>query len=151
MGISIRVLPSTCFLLSCIANFTHLKNIFINIWFAIQRLNKYILKGVPETRRSPKVSNEMKCTNEKMRWNTQDTNLSWYVPKVNVDHTIRVQETAISTLHHSATTPRAEGANKDKNYFLFYFYSTPLSEMSYGKIWEIFCQYTMSYIYRELH
>ncbi len=49
--------------------------------------------------------NEMKCTNEKMTCNTQDTNLSWYVPKANVDHTIRGQGTSI--LDHSATTPRA--------------------------------------------
>ncbi len=34
-------------------------------------------------------------------------NLSWYVPKANVDHTICGQGTAISTLDHSATTPRA--------------------------------------------
>ncbi len=33
--------------------------------------------------------------------------LDWYVPKANVDHTIRGQETAISTLYHLATTPRA--------------------------------------------
>ncbi len=51
----------------------------------------------------------MKCTNEKMTWNTQDTNLSWYVPKANVDHTISGQGTAISTLDHSATIPRAKG------------------------------------------
>ncbi len=49
--------------------------------------------------------NEMKCTNEKMTCNTQDTNLSWYVPKANVDHTIRGHGT--STLDHLATTPMA--------------------------------------------
>ncbi len=49
----------------------------------------------------------MKCTNEKMTWNTQDTNLSWYLPKANVDHTISGQGTSDSTLDHSATTPRA--------------------------------------------
>ncbi len=48
----------------------------------------YMLKGFLKARRPSKVSNEMKCTNEKMRWNTQDTNLSSYVPKANVDHTI---------------------------------------------------------------
>ncbi len=48
----------------------------------------------------------MKCTNEKMTWNTQDTNESWYVPKANVDHTINVQGTVVSTLDHLATTPR---------------------------------------------
>ncbi len=31
-------------------------------------------------------------------------NLSWYVPKANVDHTISGQWTAISTLDHQATT-----------------------------------------------
>ncbi len=31
----------------------------------------------------------MKCTNEKMTWTTQDANLSSYVPKANVDHTIK--------------------------------------------------------------
>ncbi len=46
----------------------------------------------------PKVSSEMKFTNEKMTWNTQDTNLRWYVSKANVDHTIRGQWTVISTL-----------------------------------------------------
>ncbi len=40
-----------------------------------------------------------------MTWNTQDTNLSWYVPKANIDHTIRGQGTAVSTSDHSATTP----------------------------------------------
>ncbi len=48
----------------------------------------------------------MKCTNEKMTWNTEDTNLSWYVPKANVDHTISGQGTAVSTLSHLATTTR---------------------------------------------
>ncbi len=42
-----------------------------------------------------------------MTWNTQDINLSWYVPKANVDHTISGQGTAFSTLDHLATTPRA--------------------------------------------
>ncbi len=41
-----------------------------------------------------------------MTWNTQDTNLSWYVPKANMDHTISGHGTADSTLDHSATTPR---------------------------------------------
>ncbi len=40
-----------------------------------------------------------------MTWNIQDTNLSWYVPKANVDHTKNDQGTAVSTLDHSATTP----------------------------------------------
>ncbi len=37
----------------------------------------------------------------------QDMNLSSYVPKANVDHTISGQGTGISTLDHPATTPRA--------------------------------------------
>ncbi len=44
----------------------------------------------------------MKYTNEKMTWNTQNKDLSWYVPKANVDDTISGQGTAISTLDHSA-------------------------------------------------
>ncbi len=84
--------------------------IFINIWFAIRILNKYILysKGFLKAHMPPKVTNEMKCTNEKMTWNTQDTNLSIYVPKANVDHTISGQGTDISTLDHSATTPQPQ-------------------------------------------
>ncbi len=53
---------------------------------------------------NPPPPTEMKCTNEKRIWNNQDTNLSWYVRKANVDHTISGQETALSTLDHSATT-----------------------------------------------
>ncbi len=41
-----------------------------------------------------------------MTWNTQDMNLRWYIPKANVDHTISGQGTAVSTLDHSATTPK---------------------------------------------
>ncbi len=37
-------------------------------------------------------------------------NLSSYVPKSNVDHTISGQETGISTLDHLATTPSAFSA-----------------------------------------
>ncbi len=40
-----------------------------------------------------------------MTWNTQDTNLSSYVPKANVDYAISGQGTGIGTLDHSATTP----------------------------------------------
>ncbi len=67
-----------------------------------------MLKGFLKAPRSPKVSNEMKWTNEKMRWNNQDANLSSYVPKANVDHTISDQGTGISTLDHLATTPRVK-------------------------------------------
>ncbi len=63
-----------------------------------------MLKGFLKAPRSPKVSNEMKWTNEKMTWNTQDTNLS----KANVDHTISGQGNGISTLDHLATTPRVK-------------------------------------------
>ncbi len=62
-----------------------------------------MLTGFLNARRPPKVLNEMKCTNEKMTRNSQDTNLS----KANVDHTISRQGTGISTLDNSATTPRA--------------------------------------------
>ncbi len=76
----------------------------INIWFAIRRLDKYILYAEGLSK-GTQATLEMKCRNEKMTCNTQDTNLSWYVPKDNVDHTIKGQGT--STLDHSATTPRA--------------------------------------------
>ncbi len=62
----------------------------------------YMLNGFP------KVSSEVKCTNEKMTWNIQDTNLNWCVPKANVDHTINGQGTAISTLDNLATMPSAK-------------------------------------------
>ncbi len=42
-----------------------------------------------------------------MTWNTQDTNVSWYISTANVDHTISGQWTAISILDHLVTTPRA--------------------------------------------
>ncbi len=35
-----------------------------------------------------------------MTWNIQDANLSLYVPKANVDHTISGQQIAITTLAH---------------------------------------------------
>ncbi len=35
----------------------------------------YMLKGFLKAHRPPKVSNGMKCTNERMTWNTQDTKL----------------------------------------------------------------------------
>ncbi len=38
--------------------------------------------------RPAKVSNEMKCTNKKLKLNSQVTNLSSYMPKANVDQTI---------------------------------------------------------------
>ncbi len=77
----------------------------------------YILKGFLKARRPHKVSNETKCTNEKMTWNTQDTNLSSYVPKTNVDHTISGQETGINILDHSAITQRAIFVIRCQNIF----------------------------------
>ncbi len=68
----------------------------------------YMLKDFLKACRPPKVSDEMKCTNEKMNWNTHDTNPSSYGPKANVDHNISGQGTGISTLDHSATTPLVE-------------------------------------------
>ncbi len=88
-------------------NKTNLYKVFINIWFAIRRLNKYILyaEGLSKGTQSTQSVNEIKRINEKMTWNTQDMNLSSYVSKANVDHTISGQGTAISTLDHLATTP----------------------------------------------
>ncbi len=67
-----------------------------------------MLKGFLKASKLPQVSNEMKCTNEKMISNTQDTNLGSYVAKANVDHTIRGRVTSITTLDHSVTTPRTK-------------------------------------------
>ncbi len=77
--------------------------VFINIWFAIRRLNKYILyrKGFLKACRPPNLSNvQMKGWST---WNTHVTNLNWYMPKANVDDTISGQETTVSTLDHSHT------------------------------------------------
>ncbi len=101
-------------------------NIFINIWFSIRKLNIYILyaerlfKGMQATQNVK--WNE--CTNEKMTWNTQDTNLSWYVPKADVDHAISGPGTAISTLDHSATTPRAIFYTNHYWEFLWHLFNT---------------------------
>ncbi len=65
----------------------------------------FMLNGFLNACSPPKVSHEMKCTNEKITWNAQDANLGSYVPKANVDHTINGQGTVTSTLDHSATTP----------------------------------------------
>ncbi len=48
-----------------------------------------------------------------MTWNT---NLSNYVPKTNVDHTISGQLTGIRTLDHSAT--HTKGIYKNNNEFV---------------------------------
>ncbi len=81
-----------------------------------------MLKSFLKAHRPPKVLNEMKCTNEKMTWNTQDTNRSSYVPKANVDHTISGQGTGITTLDYSATTPRAKYVKQCIPYFIGLFY-----------------------------
>ncbi len=94
---------------------THFPLCYIGTGFSVSQtvfifINTYYkLKGLLKARRPPKVSNEMKCTDEKMTWNTQDTNMSSYVSKANVDHTTSGQGTGISTLDHSATTPRVMG------------------------------------------
>ncbi len=76
---------------------------------AIRRLNNSILytEGLSKGMQATKSVYEIKCINEKMTWNTQDTNLRWYVPKANMDDTIYGQGTARSTLGHSFTTPRS--------------------------------------------
>ncbi len=45
-------------------------NLFINIWFAIRKLNKYILyaEGLSKAMQATQSVNEMKCTNKKMTW-----------------------------------------------------------------------------------
>ncbi len=74
----------------------------------LRRLNKYILyaDGLSKGMQASQRVNEMKCTNEKMTCNIQDTNLSCYVPKANVDHTVRGEGT--STVDQLANTPRAK-------------------------------------------
>ncbi len=76
--------PSNCLLLD---PYSYL-SIFINIWFAIRRLNKYMLYGKGFLKAHTQATqSEMKCTNEKMTWNTQDTTsldmcprLMWITP-----------------------------------------------------------------------
>ncbi len=80
----------------------------INIWFAIWRLNKYILyaKGLSK---GTQATQSVKW-NEIYKWKDDMKHpgyVSSYVPKANVDHTISGQGTGISTLDHSATIPRA--------------------------------------------
>ncbi len=45
---------------------------------AAQSVNEQAAQSVNE--QAAQSVNEMKCTNEKMTCNTQDTNRSWYVP-----------------------------------------------------------------------
>ncbi len=66
-----------------------------------------MLKCFLKAPRPPKVSNEMICTIEKITCNAQDTNLSRYLLKTNVDHNLSGKGTATSSLDHSALTPRA--------------------------------------------
>ncbi len=61
----------------------------------------YMLKSFLKVCRPPKVSNEMKCTNDMKYPGYESEQLC-----ANVDHTISGQGTGISTLDHSATTPR---------------------------------------------
>ncbi len=56
-----------------------------------------MLKSFLKAHKPPKVSHEMKCTNEKITWNAQDMNLHICVPKANVDHTISGEGTIIIT------------------------------------------------------
>ncbi len=77
-------LPQSTFL-----SLTYMPFIFIEIWVAIRKLNKYILYA-------EWLSNSMQATqnfkrnewNEMYKWK-DDTNLSWYVPRANVDHTCK--------------------------------------------------------------
>ncbi len=77
---------------------------FINIWFVVRRCWKAFWRHVGHPKCQMKWNLQMKRDDMKSTWNTI---LSWYVPKANVDHTISGQGTAISTLDHLATTPRA--------------------------------------------
>ncbi len=94
----------------------------------------YMLKDFLKARSPPKASNEMKCTNEKMTWNTQHTNRSRYVPTTNVHHTISGQGTVIITLDHSATTPRANmflSHPLQKKYTHQYLFKTKICHKNY--------------------
>ncbi len=57
-------------------------------------INTYYDEGHSMGTQATQSINEMKSTNEKMTLNTQDMNLSWYVPTANVDHTIRAKALA---------------------------------------------------------
>ncbi len=59
-------------------------NIFIMISITFQHWKYHNIKYVFYIA----VYWKIKCKNEKMIWNAQDTNLINYVPKANVDHTI---------------------------------------------------------------
>ncbi len=83
------------------------------------------------------MKSEMKCTNEKMTWNTQDTNLSWYVPKVNVDQTISGQGTAVSTLDRLATTPRTKNCKWDHSSRKIECWIGEISTYTYSTNWII--------------
>ncbi len=87
-----------------------IKKNFINIWFAIERLNKYILyarwlsKGMQATQ-SVKW-NEMYKWKDDMKY--PGCNLSWYMPKAYVHHTIGSQGIGyFSTIDQLATSSRA--------------------------------------------
>ncbi len=104
----------------------------------------YMLKGFLKAHRPPKVSTVMKCTNEKMTWNTQDTDLSTYVPKANVDHTISGQGTGISTLNHLATTPRANSTYLDQLSPCYYLKITITRDtLNSANSWLPYCLFTL--------
>ncbi len=50
----------------------------------IEQIHNIIFKGFQKACKAPKLSNEIKYTNEKMTWNAQDTKLSRYVSKADV-------------------------------------------------------------------
>ncbi len=83
------------------------------MWFAIRRLNKYILYA-EELFKDTQATQSVK-SNEMYKWK-DDMKYPEYEPDLvyaNVDHTI----SAISTLDNSATTPRVNGVRaqlKDK-------------------------------------
>ncbi len=98
--------------------------IFINIWFAIRRLNKYILYG-KRLFKGMQATQSVKW-NEMYKWKDSD------------------QGTADSTLDHLATTPRAIPYNAPHlqpsnipggiNYlffFYYYFFFSPLVSLLY--------------------
>ncbi len=65
----------------------------------------YMLDGFLKANRPPKISNEMKCTKNDMKYPGYEIEL---VCAKGMDHTKSGQGPAISTLDHSATTPKEE-------------------------------------------
>ncbi len=80
---------------------------FINIWIAIRRLNKYILYMLSK---GTQATQSVKW-NEMYKWK-DDMKYTGYEPEQlctqgHCGSHHKCQETGISTLDHSATTPRA--------------------------------------------